>query len=109
VRFAEAFPPSLTGLGEEGAEALVRLLCLAFFGEITIRLGDQVSIPVPRIGGTHDPVPYLDAVLQAVELAQMSVHTLSSPGPGRPVSPPSTSWQSDSRPGRLHVEHVSTR
>lgn len=36
----------LTGLGEEGAESLIRIGCLALFGQISIRLG-KITVRKP--------------------------------------------------------------
>lgn len=88
---------------------------LALLGEVSIRL-------VLSVSGRHDVgegavLSYLDAVLEAVELWK---ECQSSPLKGRkwlklcamsPLKlyflPPSTSWRSGNRPGRLNASKVS--
>jgi hypothetical protein len=96
----------LTGLGEEGAEPLVRVGGLALFGEVSIRLRKQ-SVESGRDGEVSVRA-YLDAVLEAVELQggpSQSRFFLGPVATGTMFSgstlPPSRSWRSGNRPGRL--------
>jgi hypothetical protein len=96
----------LTSLGEEGAEALVRVGGLALFGEESIRLRKQ-SVKSGQDGEVSVRT-YLDAVLEAVELQGGPSQLQFSLGPKlravcflRSILPPSRSWRSGNRPGRL--------
>jgi hypothetical protein len=69
----------LTGLGEEGAEALVRVGGLALFGEESIRLRKQ-SVESGQDGEVSVRA-YLDPVLEAVELQGGPKSVAVLPGP----------------------------
>jgi hypothetical protein len=56
-----------TSLGEEGAEAVIRLGRLALLGEITIGLKESASVEVQWVT-RREMWTYLDTVFEAVKL-----------------------------------------